>query len=260
MRKLLVLLAANTLVVGTAGLAFAYEGPVTAHVSVAIGSFPEATFDGGAEMASSAAQGGTATLPAGALSGLFTTAIPPIVGDELDGLGVGAPGAFPDPGIWPVGPASNQVLAWDGTGGTMGLDASAYLLAIDEVTHAGTILSEIPLAVVGIGGTQMFTVFQGLVQGTIEANPYQLGMLTLMGNLGTEPHTIMGTGVDDRTAGGGGNLVLISPNSVKLGGLGTLQAIATLSLTYAPEPGAMLLGGAAVASLVVLGSRRKKQA
>lgn len=257
MRKLLVLLAANAFVIGTAGLAFAYEGPVTAHVSVKIGSFPEATFDGEAEMASSAAQGGTATLPAGAFSGLFTTPIPPIVGDELDTLGVGAPGGS---GLWPVGPASNQVLAWDGAAGTMALDASAYLMATDEGAGTATILSEIPLAVVGVGGTQMFTVFQGLVSGTIVAYPYQLGMLTLMGNLGTELHTIMGTGVDNRTAGGEGNLVLVSPNRVELGGLGTLQSIATLSLTYAPEPGATLLGGAAVASLVALGSRRKKQA
>jgi hypothetical protein len=95
-----------------------------------------------------------------------------------------------------------------------------------------------------------------LVAGVIQANPYQLGMLTLMGALNTAPHTIMGTGVDNRTAGGAGTLVLVSPTVVNLGALGTLASIATLTLTYVPEPGTLLLLATGVAGLAAIGRKR----
>ncbi len=246
MRKLLALLAANALVLGTAGVASAYNGSVSASLNVAIGTLPPAGFTGGAASASSAGQGGAATLPAGSLSGIFSAPIdPPLLG-LLDGIGVGEPGG------WPGDPAQNNKLTWSGAGGTMALNGSAYLLM------AGASVAEIPLGVIGVGGTQMFHVLT-LVAGTINANPYQLGAVTLMGALNGENHTLMATGVDNRTAGGVGQLVLVSPTNVSLGAIGTLASIATLTLN-APEPGAMLLGGAAVARLVTLGIRRRKRA
>lgn len=247
MRKLLVLLAANALVLGTAGVASASTGSVTAALNVAIGTLPPAAFTGGAAAASSAGVGGAATLPAGSLSGIFTAPIsPPLLG-LLDGIGVGAPGG------WPGAPAQNNLLTWSGAGGTMALNGSAYLLM------AGASVAEIPLGVIGVGGTQMFHVLT-LVTGVIEANPYQLGAVTLMGALNGENHTLMATGVDNRSAGGTGQLVLISPTNVNLGALGSLASIATLDLNYAPEPGTMLLGGVALASLVTLGMWSRKRA
>ena len=246
MRKLLTLFAVGALALTTT-TARAAELPVTATLQVSIGSLPPAGFEGTEVTGLSDGPGGSATLPVGGISGVFSTAINPPLLTLLDGIGVGAPGG------WPGGDAVNEPLEFDGATGTMPLNASAYLLM------GGAAVAEIPLGVVGVGGTQMFHALT-LVQGTIFANPYQLGMVTLMGALNGEDHTHMATGVDNRTAGGGGDLVLVSPTNVSLGPLGNLAAIATLTLTYAaPEPGAMLLGAAALASLLAV-ARRKRTA
>jgi hypothetical protein len=249
MRKLFTLIAAGALVLGTGAAATAATLPVTASLSVAISTLPPAGFTGGALAASSAGQGGAATLPADSISGVFETAISPPLLTLLDGIGVAAPGLVGAFGG--AQEASNNQLQFDGATGTMALNASAYLLM------GGSVTAEIPLGVVGVGGTQMFHVLT-LVTGVITANPYQLGMLTLMGALNGDPHTLMGTGVDNRTAGGAGTLVLVSPTTVDLGALGSLASIATLTLTYVPEPGTLLLLGAGVAGLAAVG--RKKNA
>ena len=218
----------------------------TATLNVVIGSLPAAGFVGSAAGISSAGVGGAQTLPAGSISGAFSTTISPPLLTLLDGIGVGAPGG------WPGGPATNQQLQFDGTMGTMGLNASAYLLM------ASVSALEIPLGVIGVGGTQMFHALT-LVAGVINANPYQLGMLTLMGALNTTPHTLMATGVDNRTAGGLGTLVLVSPTNVSLGVLGSLASIATLTITelsFVPEPGTLLLVGAGAAALGAIGRRQ----
>jgi hypothetical protein len=242
MRKLFTLMAAGALVLATTSASAAIL-PATATLNVAIGSLPAAGFAGSSPGSSSAGVGGAATLTAGSLSGVFSTAISPPLLTLLDGIGVGAPGG------WPGGPATNNPLAFNGATGTMSLNASAYLLM------TGVSALEIPLGVIGVGGTQMFHALT-LVAGVINANPYQLGMLTLMGALNTAPHTLVGTGVDNRTAGGAGTLVLVSPTNVSLGVLGSLAAIATLTITYVPEPGTLLLLGAGVAGLAAIGRKR----
>src|SRR5690606_19245780 len=246
MRKLFTLIAAGALVLG-ASAASAAPFQAQSSLSVQIGTLPAVGFTGATVTANSDGNGLAATLPAGALSGVFSTAINPPLLTLLDGIGVGASGG------WPGGPAVNNVLSFDGTNGTMSLNASAYLLM------GGVQVAEIPLGVVGVGGTQTFHVLS-LVAGNIFANPYQLGMVTLMGQLNGVDHTIVGTGVDNRNPDGSGTLVLISPTTVSLGPIGQLAALATLTLTYAaPEPGAMLLGAAALASLLA-GARRKRTA
>jgi hypothetical protein len=218
---------------------------VSATLSVAIGTFAPAGFAGAAAAASSAGAGGPATLPASAISGVFSTAISPPLLTILDGIGVGAPGT------WPASPASNFPLGFDGTTGTMSLNAAAYLLM------GGIAAAQIPLGVIGVGGTQMFHVGT-LISGLITANPYQLGMLTLMGALNTAPHTLVATGLDARSAGGQGTLVLVSPTTVEMGALGSLASVSVLSLNFGPaipEPGTLLLLGAGVSALA-LGRRR----
>jgi hypothetical protein len=242
MRKLFTLIAAGALVFGTTAASAAIF-PVNATLGVVIGTLPAAGFAGSAPAASSAGAGGAATLPVGAISGTFSTAISPPLLTLLDGIGVGAPGG------WPGGPATNNPLAFNGATGTMSLNASAYLLM------GGVSALEIPLGVIGVGGTQMFHALT-LVAGVINANPYQLGMLTLMGALNTVAHTVMATGVDNRTAGGAGTLVLVSPTTVNLGVLGSLASIATLTLTYVPEPGTLLLLATGVAGLAAIGRKR----
>jgi hypothetical protein len=249
MRKLFTIMAAAAFLFGTTAAQAAIL-PATATLNVAIGTLPPAGFVGASAGASSAGVGGAATLPSGSISGIFQTAIVPPLLTLLDGIGVGAPAcAAGCIFATAAAPATNNVLGFNGVTGTMSLNASAYLLM------GGANALEIPLGVIGVGGTQMFHALT-LVAGVINANPYQLGALSLMGALNTVAHTVMGTGVDNRTAGGAGTLVLVSPTNVNLGVLGTLASIATLTITYVPEPGTLLLLGAGVAGLAAIGRKR----
>ena len=91
--------------------------------------------------------------------------------------------------------------------------------------------------------------------GTVKANPYQLGMVTVMGALNGSPSTVMGTGFDNRTAGGAGVLQLVSPTIVGLGALGSLASLATLTLHIVPEPATALLVACGLAGLGALRRR-----
>jgi hypothetical protein len=250
MRKLFTFMAAAAFLFGTAA-ASAAPASVSATLNVAIGTLPAAGF-AGAGSGSSNGAGGAATLQASVISGVFQTAIVPPLLTLLDGIGVGLPGLAANASFAGASPAVNNPLSFNGATGTMSLNASAYLL----MTNLNQL--EIPLGVVGVGGTQMFHALT-LVAGVINANPYQLGMLTLMGALNTAPHTLMATGVDNRDGLGNGTLVLVSPTNVNLGVLGSLASLATLTLTYSgiiPEPGTLLLLGAGVAGLAAIGRKR----
>jgi hypothetical protein len=246
MRKFSVLPIAAALVFEATAASAALHS-LTATLSVAIGTLPAVGLSGGAAAASSAGVGGAATLPAGSISGTFQTSVAPPFLTLLDGVAVAAPGALST-----FAPAANNLLSFDGATGTMSLNASAYLLM------GAAASAEIPLGVVGVGGTQMFLLGGALVAGTIFANPYQLGMLTLMGTLNGAPHTLMATGFDGRTAGGEGTLVLVSPTTIDLGPVGSLASIATLTLNIGPaipEPGTLILLGAGIA--VLAAARRR---
>jgi hypothetical protein len=230
------------LVLGTAPGARA--AIVTGDLSVSLGLFPVLSLVGSGT-GTSAGVGGSASLSAGALSGFFSVPIVPPLSTIIDGFRIAAPG-----GLLSVA-AQNNALSFDGTTGTMGLNASAYLMM------GATPAAEIPLAVVGVGGSQMFHLLT-IIDAAVVANPYQLGMVTMMGNLNGANHTHTGTGVDNRTAAGNGTLVLVSPSVIDLGALGSMASIATLTLTYVPEPGTLLLLGAGVAGLAAIGQGRRR--
>jgi hypothetical protein len=220
---------------------------VSGTLDIGLGTLPSVGL-AGSGIGSSAGAGAAATIPANLLSGFATVPIAPPLSTLIDDIGIAGPGIALGGAL--TVPASNQTLVFDGTSGTMGLNASAYLLM------AGGVVTEIPLAVVGAGGTQMFHVLT-IVAGTVSANPYQLGMVTLMGSLNGNPHTALGTGIDNRTAAGKGTLVLVTPTVVNMGVLGTIASISTLTLTYVPEPGTLLLLGGGVAWLAAAGRRRR---
>jgi hypothetical protein len=242
-------LAAAALALAPTQPATATVLPVNATLELAFGGLATMTFVGGAPAASSAGLGGAATLPAGSLSGVASVALSPPFLTLIDGLGIAAPGATGT--LAGAQPMSNQGLGFGGTIGVMGLNAAAYLLM------SGAAVAEIPLATVGVGGTQMYGIPPGPA-GTIIGAPYQLGMLTLMGSLNTVPHTVMATGRDGRTAAGKGTLVLVSPTTVSFGVIGSVGSISTLTLQYVPEPDTSLLVACGVFGLARAGRKLRR--
>ncbi|MGH7288276.1 MAG: PEP-CTERM sorting domain-containing protein [Myxococcota bacterium] len=90
------------------------------------------------------------------------------------------------------------------------------------------------------------------------------------------PHTLTFTGLTTKfvalpdvtaqgsfmlTANGGGTVTLVSPSKISIDGPLAQRRTASftsLTLSYAPEPGTLLLLGAGVAGLVLVGSRKRK--
>jgi hypothetical protein len=71
-------------------------------------------------------------------------------------------------------------------------------------------------------------------------------------------NTVTFTGLDNRTAGHSGDVTLISPFHVTTNVAGNLPGVAIQTLTFTPEPGSVLLFGAALAGIVVLGLRKRR--
>ena len=216
--------------------------PVTATLTLQIMNFPAGIFTG-AGVGTSDGAGGTASLPAGTLSILQTSPISPPLLSALDAFAVARPsqlGRTP-----PFAPGANLAFTFGGTTGTMGLGADFYVM-----NRLGKAVGTIPLSVVGVGGTATNPRFLDIVKATVVGHPYQLGMVTVHGNLfsGT-PHTLVGTGFDLRTTGGKGTLQLVSPAAVSFGGAGSAAILSTLTLVYTPEPATAVLLGAALALL-----------
>jgi hypothetical protein len=66
------------------------------------------------------------------------------------------------------------------------------------------------------------------------------------------------TAYDNRTANGVGTVQLVAPGRLLIsnGSLGDLPVFATLTLTYTPEPGTLVLLATGVAALAAIGRKR----
>jgi len=106
--------------------------------------------------------------------------------------------------------AENNTLSFTGTTGTGGLNGSGYFTNTAFATE-----SELPLGVIGVGGTTTGTAYSvsGLVVVTfvIAGNPWTTGTVTSSGVQGGVTTTLTATGSDNRDASGQGTLQLVTP-------------------------------------------------
>ncbi len=106
------------------------------------------------------------------------------------------------------------------------------------------------------------TIEASLMNGvffTYQSAPWTAGAVTLTS---VGPHTnlmtLMATGMNALGPSGVGTLTLVAPEKVWVSVGHTFPVVATLTLTYVPEPATALLFGAGTLALALLGMRRRR--
>ena len=263
MRTISSMLAATVLAV-FAGPAQAAPAEFNAVVSIEVSGFDAVEFEGSG--VGDTTGNGPATLPEGSIVAGFTSRITePLLG-IIPGFSVCAPGqndaVFPIPvtpgeAIADCDPLENGQLGeltYDGESEAEGpLVATAYL-----TNNANTVLVAIPLSIIGVGGTETFSVLGS--PASLTANPWTTDEVTVTGGLaGSDPTTFTDSGFDNRDEAGAGELKLVTTALAELRALGSVPAIARLNITFAPEPGTAAIGLAAFGALATI-ARRKRSA
>ena len=122
----------------------------------------------------------------------------------------------------------------------------------------------VPLSAIGVqGATAMVSSPLG-VSITAFGNGWTTGTVQVIGTTGPFNGQLLAqaTGTDQRTAGGAGTIVLVTPTLARtnVAGSENLPLITSLTLNFVPEPGTLLLLGSGIAGLAMLGRRRKATA
>ena len=247
MRKLFGLLAIGVFIVAGQASAGALS---SASFKFALGTLPGASF-AGVGATGTATSNLSASLNAGtAFNGAFTTSIPTSAAPPLTEIQIfitkNAGQTFvPNPTNLGGNLAFNGVANVYGIGGFPG--GGAPLLAIPLVLGSPNTLFKaaggVAITAVGAGWTAGVAAVTGVKTTTSMNVTNPAGTITAMGSNGLTP-------------GGGGTLVLVSPTKVSTNITAPLAAFSTLTLTYIPEPGTLLLLGAGIAGLTALGRRR----
>jgi PEP-CTERM motif len=193
----------------------------------------------------SAGAGGAASIPASVFALSGQVAAGPLLSGHVTAFALGAPGGKP------IVPGANGALAFDGSFGTMPLQASMYNLLGTKIPGA------LNLSIVGVGGTNPSAYYVLILTGSLQANPYAPGVASVGGPRFGAPgaYLLMGTGFDARTAGGAGTLQLVTPSVVSVGPFGTIGLLSTLTITFVPEPGTLALVGVGLALLTARARR-----
>jgi len=237
---LALLLAAVSFATSPAGAAVL---PASVTISYTFGAYPNLISASGAGFITSAGgPGSLLTLPAGVVhvAGASASISPTFTG--IDQITI---------------PASVQNSA-----GSFSPNGAAALTGFAFFKGGGNVLAQVPLAPIGGGGVLNLT-FAGLgaqlVGGTFQGAGGPTPMVfTGMAAAVAIPITATATAFDNRTTGGQGTVQLVAPAKLSLGVLGAVPLFGTLQLTYAPEPGTLVLLGAGTLGLAGLGWRRRQ--
>lgn len=268
MRRSLGLVACLVLAWGASAQAASL--PYDASLTLQIGSFPALEFLGSGVGTSDGGPGSNASTAAGLPVGALAALASPLAG-LIEGFAICTPGlpantVLPLPARGtsvsscdPEADGSLDAISFDGASG-MGsgsLAASAYLVGIVFFRT----VAEIPLEVIGVGGTDFFDIPSLSVRdATITGNPWTTGTASVTYQLLSDPapQTLTAQGSDGRNADGTGQLTLVTSALANLGSFtGTVGAIAELRINYVPEPGTLGLVGLGLIGLVTASRRRE---
>jgi len=264
MSRLLRLLTLCALTVAIAGPARSAVMPFNGTLTLTMGSFAPLVVTGSG-VGTSNGLGAAASIPSGIFAVGTTALVSPAISGAIggfaictSGLATGTSLSIPATGTGtcaPSAPGLSKALTFSGTTGSGGINASAYLTGVPSGGTATTV-AEIPLSVVGVGGSVSFSALFGLLTGTVTGSTWGLAPVSASGVLNGVTSTLTAAGYDNRNASGAGTLQLVTVTTTNLGANGSMPSIAVLDLTFVPEPGTLLLMGAGMVGLILSGRRR----
>ena len=147
-----------------------------------------------------------------------------------------------------------------GFGGNAGLAGNAKIGLFGPPPFA---FLTVPLAAFGNAGSSAMVASPLGVNITAFGSGWTTGQVKVIGTTGPFDGATLATvtGADNRTAGGAGTIVLVTPTLAKtnVAGSENLPLVGILTLNFVPEPGTLMLLGSGVAGLAMLGRRRENR-